>query len=90
VEVTGKVLAPSAAAADLKNAGEIAAEVPMIGMTLPPLSCLISENKVGSAAPRASVMTASGCDWTIAAASVRNVVAFRSSDWLVVRVIRPS
>ena len=32
-------------------------------------------------------MIASGWDWTIAAASVRKVVAFRSSDWLVVRVI---
>ena len=65
----------------------MAAEVPMTGMILPPLSCLISENKVGSAEPSASVMIASGLDWTIASASVRKVVAFRSSVWLVVRVI---
>ncbi len=55
-----KVEAPSAAAADLKNAGEMAADVPMIGIVLPPLSCLISDNRVGSADPRASVMIASG------------------------------
>ena len=81
------VVAPTAAAADLKNAGEMAADVPMIGIIFPPLSCEISWNRVGSAAPSASVMIASGCDWMIASASVRNVVALRSSVWLVVRVI---
>ena len=59
----------------------------MIGMILPPLSCLISWNRVGSAAPSASVMIASGWDATIASASVRKVVACRSSVWLVVSVI---
>ena len=81
------MLAPTAAAADLKNGGEIAAEVAMIGMLLPPLSCLISANRVASAVPSASVMTACGCDRMIASASVRNVVALRSSVWLVVTVI---
>ena len=65
----------------------MAADVATIGMILPPLSCLISENRVGSALPRASVMIASGCEAMIASASVRKVVAFRSSVWLVVRVI---
>jgi hypothetical protein len=32
-------------------------------------------------------MIASGWDWTIASASVRNVVAVRSSAWLVVSVM---
>ena len=59
----------------------------MIGIIFPWLSCLISANSVGSAVPSASVMMASGWDWMIAVASVRNVVAFRSSVWLVVRVI---
>ena len=86
-KLLANVLAPTAAAADLKNAGEMAAEVPMIGIILPWLSCLISENKVGSAEPSASVMMASGCDWMIASASVRNVVALRSSVWLVVSVM---
>ena len=61
--------------------------MPTIGIIWPPLSCLISENKVGSAEPSASVMTASGWDWMIASASVRKVVADRSSVWLVVSVI---
>src|SRR6266700_3069468 len=81
------VPAPTAAAAALKNGGEMAPDVPMTGIILPPLSCWISENRVGSAGPRASVMIASGWDWTIASASVRNVVAFRSSVWSVARVI---
>ncbi len=51
----------------------------MIGIIVPPLSCLISANNVGSALPSASVMIASGCAATIFAASVLNVVACRSS-----------
>ena len=82
-----KAEAPTAAAEDLKNAGEMAADVPITGIILPPLSCLISEKRVGSAAPSASVMIASGWEWTIASASLRNVVALRSSVWLVVIVI---
>jgi hypothetical protein len=58
-----------------------------MGIVLPPLSRLISANKVGSAVPSASVMIACGCEWMIASASVRNVVAFRSSVWLVVTAI---
>jgi hypothetical protein len=37
--VLANALPPTAAAEALKNAGEMAAEVPMIGMILPPLSC---------------------------------------------------
>ena len=76
------VEAPTAAATDLYQSGEIVAEVPMTGIILPPLSCLTSDRKAASVGPRASVMITSGLAAATAAASVRNVVALRSRVWL--------
>ena len=78
--------APIAADTDLNQSGEIVAEVPITGIILPSLSCLTSERNAASVAPSASVRITSGLDMTIASASVRKVVALRSSVWLDVSV----
>ena len=80
------VLAPTAADTDLNQSGEIVAEVPITGIILPPLSCLTSDRNAASVGPSASVRITSGLEATIAAASVRNVVALRSSVWLATSV----
>jgi hypothetical protein len=71
-------LAPTAAETALYQSGEIVADVPMIGIVLPPFCCLSSDRNAASAGPRASVRITSGCAARIFAASVRNVVALRS------------
>src|SRR5579863_1274578 len=80
------VFAPTAADTDLYQSGEIVAEVPIMGGSLPPFSCLTSERNVASGEPSASVRITSGWAATIFAASVRNVLALRSSVWLATSV----
>ena len=85
-KLLASVDAPTAAATDLYQSGEIVADVPMTGIILPPLSCFTSDRNVASAGPSASVKITSGCAATILSASVRNVVADRSSVSFATRV----
>src|ERR1035441_6831931 len=78
-KLDASVLPPIAAETDLNQSGEIVAEVPITGITLPPLSCFTSDRKAASVGPSASVRITSGLALTICAASVRNVFALRSS-----------
>ena len=70
----------------MNQSGEIVAEVPITGIILPPFSCLTSDRNAASVGPSASVRITSGLLFTIRAASVRNVVALRSSVSLAASV----